>query len=156
MRASAPSATSALARLMRDRVENMSGEMKLTPGRSPLPSPASAFSFSTEGESLLSAGGRESPRRSSLFISSHLSSPRDSSFPRTRCPGYNVTTSFSVRPVHRSRSTPMHCQKWVFFFNFHLLWLFSCFLLFAPLASFPAAAQIMDVLARLLSSCQRR
>lgn len=125
----------------------MSGEMKLTPGAHPTPPPlpsppftilASPFFFSNGGRK--STVGWWQSRFSdplSLFPATCLRS--DSLFPRTHCPGYNVTTSRLRAPVHRSPSTPVHCQKFFFFlslFNFHLLCLFSCFLLLAPSPSF--------------------
>lgn len=98
----------------------------------PLPSPP-RLSLLLQHGGRKSAGGRITSAIISLFISSLR---RDSLFPRTPCPEYNVTTSCLCAPVHCSPSTPMHCQKFFFFFNFHLLCLFSCFLLFALLPSF--------------------
>lgn len=107
-------AASVLARLMRDRVENMSGEMKLTLGaHSASPAQLPRLSLLLQHGGRKSAGGRITSAIISLFISSLR---RDSLFPRTPCPEYNVTTSCLCAPVHCSPSTPMHCQKFLFFF----------------------------------------
>lgn len=126
---------------MRDRVENMSGEMKLTPAAHPA-SPArsslsSAGAASARREKIYCWLVAESLQLSSLFISNHLSSlwfivP---SFSLSRVQCYHFL-SLSARTLSPHPRQCIVSSFFFFFFYFHPLRIFSCFLPFAPSPSF--------------------
>lgn len=95
---------------MRDRVENMSGEMKLTPAAPP-PLPGSALPASPparQEESLLSP--------SSLFISSHFNAVRCSRRSPSGVQGRHFLSlcARTPPPTPPTPPRPMLCQNWGF------------------------------------------
>lgn len=109
MWASTISGASVLARLMRDRVENMSGEMKLTPGSHPTspaqPSPPLPSS-SARRKRVYRRLVAESLQRSSLYFQPLV-------FAMIHC-SLVLTVESTMLPLPVSVSTPMHCQKFFF------------------------------------------
>lgn len=151
-------AEAVLARLKWDRVENMSGEMKLTPTFSSLPphsprpslraQPSSHFLCKVE-ENIPLTAGMESLQLLSLFIFTHLSSLWFI-VPLHSLSGVQCLHFLSLC-THTSMYTCTHSRAFSDIFHFHLLCLFSYF---PPRSLFfsPAVVEILDVLACLLSS----